>query len=320
MLINGVNAWNGDEVEFFDYGYEYFGEICGKVQQLYVGHRYCLKAKPVFVSKYNKWQYEPISVAADIPKTEAQQKIFIQTFTTEKQAEEILREYPNIVNEVIEGKDNVDLSKLHGIGKYTWNLIKNKIIENFSISDIVTLLQPYGVSYKKIKRLIKYEPNIEILKDKLSENPYFMTNVKGFGFPTVDQIALNINKDLKASINRARAFINYYLTEVGNNEGHTWVWESALNSAVQNYIPECYELFKTELEQERANEKYLHFGNSRVGLLKYYNTEKSIFDILEGLNKAKSFDKLTIKRLYYQPKKNKDLILQKTKKRLLRTV
>lgn len=286
-MINGNDVWN-DGVDFFDINYEYFGELCGKVQQLYIGHKYKLKAKVNFVSKYNKWQFEPITVTADIPKTEAQQKIFIQTFTTEKQAEEILREYPNIVNEVIAGTDNVDLTKLHGIGKYTWKLIKDKIIENFAISDIVTLLQPYGVSYKKIKRLIKYEPNAEILKDKLNENPYFMTKVKGFGFPTVDQIAISLNKDLTVSINRTRAFIHYYLSEIGNNEGHTWVWQSQLNTAVQTYIPECYELYEEEIEREKENEDYLHFDNERVGLWKYYATEKNIFEILEELNGVKT--------------------------------
>ena len=289
-MINGDNVWNTDDVEFFDYTYEFFGELCGKVQQLYIGHKYKVRAKANFVSKYNKWQYEPVSVTADIPKTEAQQKIFIQTFTTERQASELLREYPNIVNEVINGTDNVDLSKLNGIGKHTWKLIRDKIIENFSISDVVALLQPYGVSYKKIKRLIKYEPNPEILKDKLNENPYFMTKVKGFGFPTVDNIALNINKELIVSVNRTRAFINYYLSEIGNNEGHTWVWQSQLNSAIQNYIPECYEIYKEEIEREKEKEDYLHFDDTRVGLWKYYITEKNIFEILEELNNKDTYE------------------------------
>ena len=107
-------------------------------------------------------------------------------------AETLLAKYPNIVEDIISGNDNVDTSYLKGIGDKTYDSIKKKVIDNYVISDILTLLQPLGVTYAKIKKLLSNEPNPTLLKEKLLSNPYIMLNIRGFGFKTVDQLALKL--------------------------------------------------------------------------------------------------------------------------------
>lgn len=82
------------------------------------------------------------------------------------------------------------------------------------------MLQPLGVTFNKIKKLISNEPNPSLLKEKLIDNPYIMLEIRGFGFKTVDQLALKINPDIRISAKRVYAFLKYYLEELGNNSGH----------------------------------------------------------------------------------------------------
>lgn len=259
--------------------------LAGNMQQLYVGSEYEVIATLDYNSKYKSYQYKPKSIISVVPKTIDQQRQFLMSLVTEKQAETLLEKYPNVVQDIIEGKDNVDVSILKGIGEKTYSLIKEKILDNYIISDILVLLQPLGVTYNKIKKLISNEPNPVLLKQKLIDNPYLMLQTRGFGFKTVDQLALKINPDIKISSKRTYAFIKYYLKETGNNQGHTWININDLESAIRDNVNECMEVYKTIIENEKNNEIILHFQNEKVGLLEYYTNEKNVYEILKEIKK-----------------------------------
>ena len=260
--------------------------LAGNMQQLYIGTEYEVTATLDYNSKYKSYQYKPKIITSVTPKTEEQQKRFLLSVVTEKQADTLIKTYPNIVEEIVNGTDNVDISKLKGIGDKTYNSIKEKVLENYVISDILTLLQPLGVTYNKIKKLLSNEPNPTLLKEKLMSNPYIMLDIKGFGFKTVDQLAIKLNPEIKISAKRTYAFINSYLREVGNNEGHTWVLLGTLEDAVRDNINECMDTFKTIIKNEKEKEIILHFDDSRVGLKEYYLSEKNVFETLKKLQDA----------------------------------
>ena len=259
--------------------------LAGNMQQLYIGSEYEVIAILEYNAKYKSYQYKPKSIISVVPKTAEQQKQFLMSITTERRANALLEKYPNIVQEVIENKDNVDLSLLKGIGKKTYAIIKEKILDNYVISDILTLLQPLGITYNKIKKLISSEPNPILLKQKLIDNPYLMLQIKGFGFKTVDQLALKLNPDIKISSKRTYAFINYYLKEVGNNQGHTWVFENNLESAIRDNIPECIDVYENIKNNEKNKEVILYFSNNKVGLLDYYENEMAIHETLKEIKR-----------------------------------
>ena len=258
--------------------------LAGNMQQLYLGSEYEVTAVLDYNNKYKSYQYKPKVITSVAPKTIDQQKKFLQSVVTEKQAEVLIKEYPNIVEEIINGKDDVDLEKLKGIGEKTYKSIKGKVIDNYIISDILVMLQPLGVTYNKIKKLLQDEPNPTLLKEKLINNPYIMLKIKGFGFKTVDQLAIKLNPDIRVSAKRAYAFIDYYLKELGNNQGHTWILISELESAVRDNLNECMDIFKTIIKNEREKEIILHFCDERVGLKNYYESEIAVLKKLKKLN------------------------------------
>ena len=265
--------------------------LVGNMQQLYLGSEYEVIASLDYNAKYKSYQYKPRIITSVVPKSDEQQRMFLSSILTEKQTNTLLEKYPNIVEEMINGTDNVDVKELKGIGEYTYKSIKEKVLDNYVISDILILLQPLGVKYPTIKRLLMGEPNPALLKEKLLDNPYIMLDIRGFGFKTVDGLALKLNPDIKISAKRTYAFIKYYFKETGNSQGHTWVTTEVLENAVRDNIPECLEVFNTIVQNEMERSAVLYFCGDKVGLKDYYQLERNIFDILKYIQ---SFPKLEI--------------------------
>lgn len=282
LEVNKENVFD-DESEMI-----YRGILSGKMQKLTTHIEYECDARLNFNKKYSKWQYEPISITAPKPEGIENQKAFLKAIVTERQAEILLNAYPNIVQDIIDNKE-IDLSKTKGIKDYTFNNIKEKIEENYVMADILIMLSPLGVSLKKIKKLSKGEPNIQILKKKLLENPYILTNIDGLGFDSVDKLALKLNPPLEKSKERVIAFVNYCLNEIANSIGHTWVKLTSLNYQVKEVLPECKEFYKQLIKDEKGNGEFLYFKDDTVGLKKYYNIEQKIFDKLKELNNVEPY-------------------------------
>ena len=268
--------------------------LCGNMQRLYVGSEYEVNANLGYSTQYKGWQYSPKIVTAVIPQTIAQQKSFLESLLSQKQAETLLSVYPNVVEDVINNKDDVDLSKLYGIGKSTWESIRERIISNYIISDILILLQPLGISFNMIKKLISEEPNPTLLKEKLLDNPYIMTKIKGFGFKKVDDLALKLNPEIRLSTKRVYAFIDYSLKKIGEEIGHTWIYEDNLESAVRDNIYECLDIYHDVIKNEKENNVLLYFEDKKVGLKLYHTIEKNILSILKSLNEYHNNWKLDI--------------------------
>ena len=271
-----------DDKDFEPY---YIVCVAGKMQQLYVGSEYEFTAVCEYSSKYKTWNYVPSTVTAIAPSSIEDTRFFLESILTENQANVLLKEYPNIVQEIIDGKDNVDIKRLKGIGDKTYNTIKEKIINNYVISDIISELQPYGVTLTAIKNLLKWEPQSAILKQKIKENPYCMTEAKGFGFQTVDKIALKRDPSLIDSSKRLLAFMKYYLNQAAESEGHTWVEMSQLNTGIIDQVPQCIDVFDklVSLEEDGKFGGYFYIKDSKIGLSRYHDYEENIYEILKSL-------------------------------------
>lgn len=267
----------------------YSTTIVGQMQRLTIGLEYNCEMKEVFNKKYNQWQYECISIMPEKPTTIDAQAKFLKSIVTEKQAETLLSIYPNIVNMII-NEEEVDLSLLKGIKDITFGKIKEKVIENYVLSDLLIMLQPLGVTINMIKKLQKDTPNVVVLKKKLNENPYILTKIRGLGFKKVDKLALALKPELKESLFRTKAFIEFKLDEIGDGEGHTRIPISDLDSYVKTDINCCWDIYQKFIENELEKETLLHIdtGNNCVGLLKNYKIEREILLILNDLNDATS--------------------------------
>ena len=251
--------------------------IVGRMQQLYVGSEYLVRATMEFDKKYNCYQYKPISVVALTPKDYNSQLIFLQQFAKEQPIKNLLAEYPNIVNDVINGEiKTINYKNIKGIGEATWNKIYNGIIDNYVVSEIIIMLQPLGVTYNMIKKLLSFEPNPSLLKEKLEDNPYIMTDIPGLGFKRVDGLALKIKPELRHSMVRLVSFIKYLLYEEGESNGHTWLTKEYINNQISDNVYECQDF----VEQLYTNNNFLYIENNKVGLNYYRLLELNIFNIL----------------------------------------
>lgn len=256
-------------------------KLVGKMQHLVVGGEYIVKAKYKKDKKYGD-QYNPIAIYAVIPQSRETQLLFLKSMIPEWMAENLINAYPNVVNDVANGTlKTIDYSLVKGVRKITWNKIKDKIINNYLISDIISMLKPIGVTYSMIKKLLSDEPNPVLLKQELEKNPYIMTKIDGIGFKKCDDLALKLKPELIDSTQRLIAFVQYYFKELGEGKGHTWCSEKILRTAISNNVYECSDKVDWLLE----NNEFLHINNGRVGLKYYYDIEMQIYHII--LEKSK---------------------------------
>jgi exodeoxyribonuclease V alpha subunit len=281
------------DVETNKLTFDYATTLTGKMPSPEVGQTWDVKAHYFFNQKY-KHQYVIDSVSFSQPKTVEDVKSYLESVLTIRQAETLLGVYPNIVEEVIAGTDNVDLSLLSGFGQFTWDRAKDKIIENFAISDILSLLIPLGISFSKIKTLLGGEPNPQILKEKLLANPYALSKIDGITFKTVDKIAIQLNPSLKKSESRLISFIDYFMEMVSNDSGHTWVRLADIRNGILNDVPEIEEYLDVFIAKETENSKMLHVDGEgdemKIGLKKLYNAEKLIWEKLIQLDLSVSLN------------------------------
>lgn len=258
-----------------------FSTLAGKMQELVIGGEYMVKAKYKYDKTYGH-QYTPIAIYALIPQTKESQLMFLQSIISPWMAENLINAYPNVVNDVANGTlKEIDYNLVKGVREYTWNKIKEKIINNYLISDIITMLKPLGITYTMIKKLLTDEPNPVLLKQQLEDNPYILTKINGLGFKKVDDLALKLKPEFINSNERLVAFIKYYFTDLGESKGHTWCSVKILKSAISNNVPECADKIDWLLE----NNEFLHIEDDRIGLKYYYYIEMQIYNIL--LEKSK---------------------------------
>lgn len=255
-------------------------KLAGKMQHLVVGGEYVVKAKYKKDKKYGD-QYTPIAIYAIIPQSRETQLLFLKSMIPEWMADNLINAYPNVVNDVANSTlKTIDYSLVKGVREITWNKIKEKIINNYLISDIISMLKPIGVTYAMIKKLLSEEPNPVLLKQELEKNPYIMTKIDGIGFRKCDDLALKLKPELIDSTQRLVAFIQYYFKDLGESKGHTWCSEKILRAAISNNIYECCNKVDWLLE----NNDFLHIDNGRIGLKYYYDIEMQIYHLI--LNKS----------------------------------
>lgn len=258
-----------------------FCNIVGKMQQLSIGGEYQIKAKYEYNKQYGH-QYKPLSIYALVPQTKEMQLLFLKTIIPEWMAENLINEYPNLVNDVANGTlKEIDYSKIKGVREITWNKVKEKIINNYLISDILMLLKPLGVTYTMIKKLLSDEPNPVLLKREIEKNPWVLTRVDNLGFKRVDDLALKLKPELIDSTQRLVSFIQYYFKDLGESKGHTWCSEKILRTAISNNVYECSDKVDWLFE----NNNFLHIVNGRIGLKYYYDIEQQIYQLI--LDKSK---------------------------------
>ena len=247
------------------------------------------------------YSYKVLSVKRDRPRTETSTRLFLQEILESyQQVEEIMREYPDIIDRVINNNlEDIDLKKLYNIGEYRFNVIKRRIIENFALAELVDEFKGF-IEFKVLKILYDKYGSVDKIKEELQDDPYkCLCKLSRVGFKTADKILLEFNNecmamknkgekppidfqyDLLTSPQRQKSAI-LFLLEENENEGNTKIDIKKLRKQSEALANKCIEHFVDIIKNDE--DVYFDKSSMSISLTTTYDTEKYIANkTLEGL-------------------------------------
>jgi RecD/TraA family predicted helicase len=183
-----------------------------------------------------KNSYKIIGIDSSLPKTIKEQRAYLQTILTQLQVENIYSTYTendDVVSMFI--NDTFDYEHVRGVGKATYEFIKEKVVKNIQYNEVIVFLSQYDIRYNTIKMLIaKYNEESHLIIKKLKSNPYILTELSGVGFIKADAIAQSMGLD-KHDKHRIDSCIWYVINEESNN-GHSWIKYKQLINVSVGYL------------------------------------------------------------------------------------
>lgn len=257
-------------------------KIVGIMQRLQIGAEYYIQAQAEYNKKYNTYQYKAEKIKAIVPSSLENKQRLLYSITSKSIADELLKVEPNIINKIISGEvteTNFDTKPVKGLGTVSWKNLYNKIINNYATGELIAELEEYGISALATNSMLKKYASPELLKEDLFKNPYMLCDFKGFGFLRADDIALKINAKLLNSRKRMKAFVNYYLTNIGE-DGHTWCYGKDLYKAAKETVPQAIEHFKDVIQDRNFHIKQIE-NDFQIGLDYLFKKERFLFSVLE---------------------------------------
>lgn len=285
------------DIKFTKYGN---ATITGEIHELGVGIEYEIKAIEEN-TKYG-YSYKVLNIRRNKPTTASDMYVFLSEILTIQQSKTLYEVYPDIVDRVMDNKlDDIDLNKLKGIKEYTFNIIKDKIVENFCLAELVVEFQGL-FTLPMLKRLYEKYTSIQMIKKKLREDPYkCLCGLARVGFQTADSLLLELEKlsrenvkngkpaiiefesDLKTSKNRCLSCM-LYLLEKNEEEGHTLINIAELRNQCVKLVPACANHFVECMKHESV---YYNKEFMVASLKTTYDLEKYIANsIVDGLCKT----------------------------------
>ena len=110
--------------------------ILGELSDLTLG----VESEVTAEEQTNKYgtSYKVINIKRDMPTTAEGTYLFLSEILTDNQARVLVEHYPDIIQRV-QNNDlaDIDLSKLKGIGEKTFEKVKDKIITNYCLMELV---------------------------------------------------------------------------------------------------------------------------------------------------------------------------------------
>ena len=267
--------------------------IKGKVPQLVDGEEYEIIATEVPQDpKYGQgWQYNIIKMSSPSSKQlkdNAEGRTFLKAIFTDNQYT-MLTSIDNPI-ELLERGDSTELSKIKGIGKTTANKMISKYNSLKECSGDVLAFAKLDLTDNEVKTIMEYyNDNSTIAIQSIKDNPYCLTDIKGFGFKKVDDIALRNGLVGEHDKRRVKAYIIFLFEDMASNEGSTWTWtDNVFDCVISDLEMEDEELIAEGLRELVDEEKlWTNKDHSKLGLKKYRDMEENIAKELIRLMKAK---------------------------------
>ena len=212
---------------------------------------------------------------------------FLRAILTEKQYNDITQ-LPNPIK-VLESGDIDTLTKIKGIGKKNAEKIIGKYEANKGASSDILAFAKFDLTENEIKLIMEhFSGNSTIAVQSIMENPYCLTDIKGFGFRRVDDIALRNNLVGEHDVKRVEAYIEYLFEDMAQNEGSTWAWTDNVYDCIMSELElDSEQVISDSLYNLLSKKKIItNKQRTKVALKKYWDLEKGVADNIKRLLKA----------------------------------
>lgn len=253
--------------------------ICGELPSLTKGVEYEVLATEE-IGKYGV-SYRVSSIRRDEPLTKQGVRSFLEEIVSTNIACTLVNAYPDIIERVKNNNlDDIDLSKMHGVGPNNFRKIVDKITENFYLSDLAS--QYHGIlTMSMLKKIYNTYGSSDLLREKLIKEPYTtLTRISGIGFRTADDKILTMQEegivdfgfDIKTSVDRCLSCIRYVLDE-NESEGHTKMDVRELYKQVDDIVHSCIDKFAKAIDDYSI---YYDSSTKDVALKRTHDMENDI--------------------------------------------
>ena len=123
-----------------------------------IGKEYELEIEEIETNKYGT-TYSVVSVPSLMINlkdlTVAQSKELLMDFTTERQAENILSAYPDFIYKIVtEGKESIDIKKIHNVGEVYLNAYAREINTRYKYFGIIEKIKEWNIDVTDCKKLV----------------------------------------------------------------------------------------------------------------------------------------------------------------------
>ena len=244
-------------------------------------------------TKYGGLQYI-VTYSQEIYEFDTYEKqvTFLDYILTDKQLNNLIKEYPQNPIKPLEEHDMNGLMKVSGIGVAT----ATKLLQRFDAckdkGKAYIELSSYGLTKNMIDKIVMSYGSPDVAVSKIKDNPYILIeDVDGIGFKKADEIALNGGYDSKGW-KRCRAFVVDFFKDEANKGNSFTTYDNildAIDEALGSDFPdEAIHIAMRSLEKSNTIWSKEVGETTLVALKRYYDLELSITEHLERLINAPS--------------------------------
>lgn len=158
----------------------------------------------------------------------------------------------------------------------SWNKFKH-------LRELGSFLAQFGVSSAFINKIYQHFENVENLIERIKENPYMLTSIKGIGFKRADEIGTKLGIDKESSF-RITACMNYTLREFCEANGNSSIGKEQLFLLMNDALnfKEKDTLYENSLINLISKEEINETTKDRFAPNIYFRCETKILDILKN--------------------------------------
>lgn len=203
--------------------------------------------------------------------------------TTERQAENILKAYPNFIYKILtDGKDSIDVSKIYGVGEAYLNVYARELNTKYKYLNIMNKFKEWQFDITDAKNAIDMYSTEEHLTKALKDNPYEVL-IKGLGrsFEKADKHIIELREDLRHSEQRC-AYLILSVLERNEEDGNTRIDANDVYNYILNEYPQGKDIEDLIVDVVTTHELFYYDEETKnLAIMQTYLAECRISDFVK---------------------------------------